>query len=108
MSDLRVMRERQIAASSALDRSGDLAPYASAALIVVTTTVTTYPTSAAEFYACNPRQITGSVAEGASPVYTTDTSTVVYALNVGTQIPPSGTELVVHSVGGRWCFRYDG
>jgi hypothetical protein len=107
MSDLRVMRERQLAASSALDRSGDVAPYGSAALCVVTKTVTTYPTSAAEFFACTPQQIVGSVAEGASPTFIPNSSTV-YALNVGTQIPPSGTNIVIHSVGGRWVFRYDG
>ena len=76
--------------------------------IVVTTTIASYPTSAGAFYACNPQQVTGTVAEGASPTYLTDTSTIVYALNVGTQIPPDGTELVIHSVGGRWVFRYDG
>jgi hypothetical protein len=108
MSDLRVMRDRHTALADALDRSGDLDSYASAAMIAITTTVDTYPTTAGAFYAVNPQRITGTVAEGASPTYATDPSTVVYALNVGSQIPPDGTELVIHSVGGRWCFRFDG
>jgi len=108
MSDIRVIRERQLVASAALDRSGDAAPYGSAALLVVTTSVATYPTSAAEFYACNPQQITGSVTEGATPTFVADASTIIYVLNVGTAVPPVGTTLVVHSVGGRWVFRYDG
>jgi hypothetical protein len=32
----------------------------------------------------------------------------VYALNVGTMIPPVGSRVVASSVGGRWVFRYDG
>jgi hypothetical protein len=110
VGDLRVMRERHARATDALDQLGadSDSAHASAALIVVTTTVSVYPTSAAQFYACNPQIITGSETEGASPTYTTDTATTIYALNVGTQIPPNGTELVVHSVGGRWVFRYDG
>lgn len=107
MNDLRILRDRQTAASIALDRNGGQDPYASAAMVVITTTVTTYPTSAAEFYACNPELLTGSEAEGATPTFTVDTATIVYALNLGTAIPPNGTYLVIHSVGGRWCFRYD-
>jgi len=107
MSDLRVMRERQAIASSALDRSGDLDTYASSAAIVQTTTVMTYPTNAAGYYACAPQQLTGSIVEGGAATYSAYGSTL-YALNVGSQIPPVGTYLVVHSVGGRWAFRFDG
>ena len=64
-SDLRRMRDRQIAAANALDRSGDQSPYASAAQVAITTQIATYPTSANAFYACIPQQLTGSVAEGA-------------------------------------------
>ena len=66
-------------------------------MCVITTTVTTYPTSAAEFYACNPELLTGSETEGATPTFTADTATVVYALNLGTAIPPNGTKLVIHA-----------
>jgi len=106
-SDLRVMRERQIAAADALDRAGDLASYASAAQVVLTTTVSVYPTSANEFYACIPQQLTGAIIEGGAATYNGLSSTI-YALNVGTMVPPAGTALVVHSVGGRWVFRFDG
>jgi hypothetical protein len=109
MNDLRILRDRQAAASGALDRQAAAAePYGSAAMCVITTTVTTYPTSAAEFYACNPELLTGSEDEGATPTFTADTATIVYALNLGTAIPPNGTKLVIHSAGGRWVFRYDG
>jgi hypothetical protein len=108
MNDLRVMRERQLVASAVLDSVVDRDTFASAALVAQTTTVATYPTTAAVFYACNPVQITGSEAEGATPNLQTDTSTVLYALNLGGQIPPIGTFLVMHAAGGRWSFRYDG
>ena len=108
MNDLRVLRDRQEAASAALDRQDDLAAFGSAALCVATGTVTTYPTSPAEFYACVPLLLTGSEAEGATPTFTPDTATTLYALNVGTAIPPATTKLVIHSVGGRWVFRFDG
>ena len=108
MNELRVMRERQQAASAALDRSAGQDPYASAAMCVITTTVETYPVVAARFYACNPELLTGAETEGAAATFTADTNTIVYAVNLGTAIPPNGTKLVIHAVGGRWTFRYDG
>jgi hypothetical protein len=109
MNDLRILRDRQTAASSALDRSGAAADlYGSAAMCVVTTTVSSYPASAAEFYACFPELLTGPETEGATPTFTADADTIVYALNLGTAIPPNGTKLVIHAAGGRWVFRYDG
>lgn len=109
MNDLRILRDRQAAAEDALDRSaaaGD--PFGSAALCAITTTVTTYPTTAATYYACNPELLSGAETEGAAATFAADTATVVYALNVGTAIPAAGTKLVIHSAGGRWTFRYDG
>ena len=107
MSDLRVMRERQQQASAALDRSAGQDPYGSAAMCVITTTVTTYPTVAAEFYACHPELLTGAETEGAAAVFTADGATVIYAVNLGTAVPPSGTKICIHAAGGRWVFRYD-
>jgi hypothetical protein len=108
VSELRVIRERLLIASDALDRSSDQDDFGSAALCVITTTVATYPTTAATFYGCNPEVITGTETEGGAATFTADTATVIYALNVGSAIPPSGTKLVCHAVGGRWIFRFDG
>jgi hypothetical protein len=108
MNDLRILRDRQTAAENALDRSATSAPFGSAALCAITTTVTTYPTSAATYYACNPELLSGAETEGTAPTFAADTSTIIYAVNLGTAIPPNGTALVIHSVGGRWAFRYDG
>jgi hypothetical protein len=108
VSELRVIRERLSIASDALDRSSSQDDYGSAALCVITTTVTTYPTTAATFYGCNPEVITGTETEGATATFTADATTVIYCLNCGTAIPPSGTKVVAHAILGRWIFRYDG
>ena len=77
-------------------------------MVVITTTITTYPTSASEFYACNPELLTGSEAERRDTDVHGRHGDDCLRLNLGTAIPPNGTYLVIHSVGGRWCFRYDG
>jgi hypothetical protein len=109
MNDLRILRNRQTAAATSLDCSTTADdPHGSAAMCAITTTVVMYPTSAGVFYACNPELLSGSESEGTKPTFTVDTATIIYALNLGTAIPPKGTVVVIHAVGGRWAFRYDG
>jgi hypothetical protein len=109
MNDLRVLRDRQTVAVDSMDRSTvDGQHFASAAQCVITTQVTTYPSTAGAYYACNPEQLSGPETEGATPTFTADTTAVLMALNVGSAVPPQGTKLVVHAAGGRWVFRYDG
>lgn len=107
MNDLRVIRDRQQAADGGLDREIGRAPEGSAALLAQTSTVSAYPTTASAFFACLPMDIDGSETEGASATYVKESSSVFYAWNAGTQIPPIGTTIVCHAVGGRWVFRYD-
>jgi len=108
MPDTRIERERQKSLSGVLDRVVPFRTDGSTSLLVTTTTVTTYPTTAGSFYASNPTEIDGSEIEGGAVTYTADSTQIVFILNVGTQIPPAGTRLVAHAVGGRWVFRYDG
>jgi hypothetical protein len=108
MSATRILRERVAALDAALDRSAIGGMDGSAAAVVVTATKTTYPTVAAQYYACHPIWISGNTTEGTAATYHTDTATWVYAVNLGTAIPPSGTKILTHSVGGRWVFRFDG
>lgn len=72
-----------------------------------TTTVTTYPTSAGKFFAVTPTAVLGTESEGSSASFTTRSSTV-FAYNLGTAIPASGTTVVCTFVPNRWVFRYDG
>jgi hypothetical protein len=106
--DSRIERERQKALSGVLDRVALAVADGSAALLVTTTKLTTYPTTAGAFYASNPTEIDGNEVEGGTASYSADATQVVYVLNVGTQIPAVGTRVVAHAVGGRWVFRYDG
>jgi hypothetical protein len=109
MNDLRVMRERQWVERETLDSYGGGADVpGSSALLAQTTTVRTYPTTAAAFFAVVPCSIDGAEVEGAAATYVPLTGSVTYALNLGTQIPPNGTTVLCHGIGGRWCFRYDG
>jgi hypothetical protein len=75
-------------------------------MLAQTTAVKNYPTTATAFYAVVPCDIDGGENEGSAATYVPRTSSVAYAFNLGTQIPPSGTMVVCHAVGGRWCFRY--
>jgi hypothetical protein len=108
MTDTRVIRDRQQTVREAIDRTKGLAPVGSAAILAQTTTVSSYPTDASAFYACLPVDLDGSESEGSSATFVQESSTVFYAWNAGTQIPPAGTGIVCHAVGGRWVFRYDG
>ncbi len=81
---------------------------ASLAQLLTTVEITSYPTAAGAFYAGNPTYVNGTETEGGVASYSPDSSQVIYAYNLGTQIPPEGTRVVAHALGGRWVFRYDG
>jgi hypothetical protein len=108
MNDIRTQRDRQADLESRIDRDGQATSDCASAILVVTTTLKTYPTNPASYFACNPVQIDGAETEGGSATYTSDTNTVVYVLNEGSQVPPVGTRMVAHGVGGRFTTRYDG
>lgn len=76
-------------------------------MVARTKTITTYPTAASRFYACSPVIITGAETEGATGTKTVDTSTTIYAFNLGGSIPASGTDVNITFVKGRWVFRHD-
>jgi hypothetical protein len=78
------------------------------AVLAQTVTVTRYPSSAGAFYACVPLQVDGAEVEGAAASFAADPARILYACNLGSQIPPEGTKIVLHACGGRWTFRYDG
>jgi hypothetical protein len=108
MSDDRIERDRRDNLEHQVERIVPRDGECPAALLLTTTTITTYPTSASAFYAGNPTQVSGTEAEGGAAMYLPDTSNIVLALNLGTQIPASGTRVIATSAAGRWTFRYDG
>ena len=104
----RTHRHRHDEAQFDLDQLPEEAGGGADAMLVQTFTETTYPTTASTEYACHPiSEIDSDEAEGASVSFTADSSVTIYALNVGSTVPPSGTKVIAHAVGGRWAFRYD-
>jgi hypothetical protein len=75
-------------------------------LVAQTARVSTYPTSAQQFFACSPVAVLGAETEGGQATFTTFPATF-FALNLGGVVPPLGTYVVVSFVGNRWVFRYD-
>jgi hypothetical protein len=76
--------------------------------LAVTTTDGSYPTGSAQvLFAMLPQELDAADTEGATSSASSDPDQKFYALNLGTSIPPQGTQVVCHAVGGRWTFRYD-
>lgn len=104
MDDARELRSRII------ERPGaryDESPAGSTSILLRTKTLATYPTAAARYYACDVVRPGGTESEGSSGVLTAEAGTVVYALNLGNAIPPSGTYIIGNNIDGRIIFRYD-
>ena len=100
-------RDQDLIALAAREDNG--VPSASPTLLAATTTVTTYPTSATAYYACNVQDLLGAETEGAAGVLSAASPTRrVMAYNLGTAIPTVGTLVVLTFVGNRWVFRFDG
>jgi hypothetical protein len=74
------------------------------ALLAKTKTVTTYPTVANRFYACEIQGLLGTEAEGSTG--TLAAGRTVYAYNLGATIPASGTQVLLTEVPYRWVFRH--
>jgi len=105
---MRIERLRHQDLDNLVDRLNVSGAEGSLAQLLTTVTVNVYPTAAGAFYAGNPTYVSGTETEGGVAGYSPDRSQVIYAYNLGTQIPPEGTHVVAHAVGGRWVFRYDG
>jgi len=105
---MRTERLRHQDLSDLVDRLDVSGAEGSLAQLLTTFEVAKYPTAAGAYYAGNPTYVSGVEAEGGVAGYSADVSQIIYAYNVGTKVPPVGTVLVAHAVGGRWVFRYDG
>lgn len=108
MDDPRIERERIAAAFARLDALGDCGgATGAAAMLVTTTTVDMYPTTAGAFYATSPTELDGDEVEGGSATPTVDATQTVFAWNAGSTVPPTGSKVIIEAVGGRWVFRWD-
>jgi hypothetical protein len=104
--DVKRLSTRETASSDDINRR-DLNPaFGSPSLVASTTTLSVYPTSAQSYFACTPLFLLGTEKEGSSGI-TTAGYAPFFALNLGSSIPPSGTQVLTTFVGSRWVFRYD-
>jgi hypothetical protein len=105
---MREDRNRQAEARDDLDSLQDTAPTGSGGIVLQTFTQTTYPTTAGAIYACNPCFVNALDTEGATATITPDTTQVIYALNLGSTVPPTGTTVIGITIGGRTSFCWSG
>ena len=75
-------------------------------LLARTTSLVAYPATAQCYYACQPLTLIGTEVEGGAGIVSS-TSAPFFALNLGSAVPPSGTQVVATRVDNRWVFRYD-
>jgi hypothetical protein len=105
--DAKRLRMRDANLSVEFSQSGRDPSLGMPCLLAQTTTIKAYPTSAQSFYACSPLSILGTEVEGGEGTITAEPSTF-FALNVGSAVPPTGTNILATFVDNRWVFRYDG
>lgn len=100
------LKDNELAGDDSQHGPGDVA--GAPTMVVTTTTVSSYPTSPNCFFACKRDTISGSEVEGSMGMIAAATTRITYVFNLGTAIPPSGTQLVATFVPNRWVMRYDG
>lgn len=104
--DSRISRIRHQDLASAVDNLPDYV-LGTVSFLGTLSTTDTYPTIANAYYQIQGTEVNGPEGESDVPSYV-GTGDLVLALNLGNQIPPLGTVVIVSGVGGRWVFRYDG
>lgn len=107
MADARIERERNAALIAALGRAGERYGEGGLSMLVQTFAETTYPTVANAFYAVHPVEVDGDDAEGDTPTFTVDDERTLHAYNLGSAVPPAGTNVICHSRSGRWVFTFN-
>lgn len=75
--------------------------------MLVTVAEGDYPTDALAYYPVQFVGMSGTEAEGETPILSPFGGTF-YAANVGSKVLPTGTYLVGDLVSGRWVVRFDG
>lgn len=105
MDDVERLLRRQDESDDDASRDEGSAGDGTPTFLGKTTTITTYPTTAARFYGVIPQDVTGTDTEGSTGTLTALTGTIL-ALNLGGAIPPSGTAVICFRVDHRWCFVY--
>ena len=101
------LRIRDAALTDGFSQSGRYPTLGMPCLVAQTKTLASYPTAAQLFYACSPLTVLGPEIEG-GPANITAGSSTFFSLNLGSAVPPVGTNILATFVDNRWVFRYDG
>lgn len=105
--DSQRLRVQQRASDSEATRDRGVTTRGAPCFVVQTVAQTTYPTIAESFFATEIVTVLGTEAELAAGDLRV-ASGYVYCLNLGSAIPPMGTNVLATFVDNRWVFRYDG
>jgi hypothetical protein len=104
--DAKRLRISDIALVDGLSQAGRDPSLGMPCVVAQTKKLSSYPKSAQQFYACSPVTILGLEVEGGAGITTSGNSTF-FALNLGSAVPPLGTNVVATFADSRWVFRYD-
>jgi hypothetical protein len=107
MMEGRILRSRILDAEDEIDSGYSPCPDAGVSIVGITAAVSSYPAVAGSFYAIHPAEVDGDPTEGGAATYVDDTSSVFYAYNLGSGVPPQGTRVICHYSGGRWTFLFN-
>lgn len=107
VDDAKRLFTRETSLSNDVKRRDSDPSLGAPSLLARTTSLAAYPTVPACYYVCQPLQLLGPEVEGARGVVTPANATF-FALNLGTAVPPPGTQVLTTWVSSRWVFRFDG
>ena len=107
LDETKRLRTRDDALADGLSRRDRFPSFGSPSLVAQTKAIQAYPTSAQRFFACIPQTVLGKEVEGGAGTLTPDSATFL-ALNLGSAVPPVGTNILATFVDSRWVFRFDG
>jgi hypothetical protein len=104
----RILRERLANLESYDDRTSNASSNDCDVSVLAQTSVKSkYPTVAQAIYFLITGALDSKPTEGSAATFTADGGNL-FGANVGSSIPPQGTNVIVSSVAGRWVFRFDG
>ena len=98
--------ERERAFADLVARRGPDPATGATSMVAATAAVDAYPTAAAVFFGCHPLILLGAEVEGGAGTVSAAAGTL-FALNLGTTIPPVGALVLLTFVANRWVFRWD-
>lgn len=83
-------------------RRDSSSPPTGCVVLAVTKTISSYPTSAGQFVACETRGIMGTEVEGSAGIGTNLGDTFYAYCPTGATVPASGSEVICVNVAHRW------